>query len=326
MFLQTKTNAKELYMTFLFASIIVVLYAVRTQAGESTESESGQTDHIVQDSLLVQLLTALRDEPKTLSLEEVNALRRSTPVAVERYVRLMNNPGLLEDLSLNRISKNTFEDLQKSVSFLEIGQCRTSESELTQTCLVIRRRINFPRNNPVVFSRLSTLLVPWIDPTKLALTAYSVDSPEKQSEQIFQLDNSSHLFGTYVASRMHKQEVRWDVTELIMDLQRHRNASSFPLILKVNCLDHDCRFSPDSWRLYTHPAFSVYNPRDNTHNLLLNQYFTGLNDKEREILYNSMPCCAANETSPFTIVYKTRDNVLVTDTLQKAVKMSCACG
>ncbi|KAF8560900.1 hypothetical protein P879_08037 [Paragonimus westermani] len=265
------------------------------------------------------------------------------------------------------------------------------------------------------------LLVPWIDPTKIALTAYAIDLRGKQSEQeVFQLDNSSHLFGTFAASRMHKQEVRWDVTEMIIDLQRRKNSSWFPLILIMNCLDQNCRFSHDSWRLHTHPAFSnlillpetqavlelytqstiglvklygdrrvqkrsipspdsdcpsfldpnvrhtrcclfrftlnkqqmdqndmlrfiifphhlpinlchgrcigVYIPRDNTHSLLLNRYFAGLNDKEREILYNSMPCCAANETSPFTIVYKTRDNLLVTDTLQKAVKMSCACG
>ncbi|KAA3682125.1 uncharacterized protein DEA37_0003375 [Paragonimus westermani] len=106
----------------MFTNIMAVISVARTQAGESMENESGKTDHIVQDSLLVQLLTALHDEPKTLSLEEVNALRRSTPVAVERYVRLMNNPGLLEDLSLNRISKSTFEDLQKSLNFLEIGE------------------------------------------------------------------------------------------------------------------------------------------------------------------------------------------------------------
>ncbi|KAA3682122.1 uncharacterized protein DEA37_0003369 [Paragonimus westermani] len=101
------------------------------------------------------------------------------------------------------------------------------------------------------------LLVPWIDPTKIVLTAYAIDLREKQSEQdVFQLDNSSHLFGTFAASRVHKQEVRWDVTEMIIDLQRRKNSSWFPLILIMNCLDQNCRFSHDSWRLHTYPAFS----------------------------------------------------------------------
>lgn len=66
-------------------------------------------------------------------------------------------------------------------------------------------------------------------------------------------------------------------------------------------------------------------PTDNAHSILMNRYFSGLGSVEREAIYNSMPCCAANETIPFTILYKDHKDQLVTETLPKAVKTNCAC-
>lgn len=69
----------------------------------------------------------------------------------------------------------------------------------------------------------------------------------------------------------------------------------------------------------------LYMPTDNAHSILMNRYFSGLGSVEREAIYNSMPCCAANETIPFTILYKDHKDQLVTETLPKAVKTNCAC-
>ncbi|KAH8868145.1 hypothetical protein KSF78_0003911 [Schistosoma japonicum] len=72
-------------------------------------------------------------------------------------------------------------------------------------------------------------------------------------------------------------------------------------------------------------CIGLYMPTDNAHSILMNRYFSGLGSVEREAIYNSMPCCAANETIPFTILYKNHKDQLVTETLPKAVKTNCAC-
>uniref|UniRef100_A0A5K4F662 TGF_BETA_2 domain-containing protein n=1 Tax=Schistosoma mansoni TaxID=6183 RepID=A0A5K4F662_SCHMA len=104
---------------------------------------------------------------------------------------------------------------------------------------------------------------------------------------------------------------RYTLNKMQMDQNDKLRFIIFPHHLPINMCHGRC--------------IGLYMPTDNAHSILMNRYFSGLGSVEREAIYNSMPCCAANETIPFTILYKDHKDQLVTETLPKAVKTNCAC-
>lgn len=74
-----------------------------------------------QDTLVINLLSALKGQPEPLSSIEVNKLRQTTPSVVERFVKLINQDKLVDDVTTGILDKRTFDDLSRSLVFLETG-------------------------------------------------------------------------------------------------------------------------------------------------------------------------------------------------------------
>ncbi|KER30547.1 hypothetical protein T265_13153 [Opisthorchis viverrini] len=379
---------------------------------------------LLHGTMMFHVLSALTGQPKQLSIDELEDLRRTIPRAVENYVNVMNNAKLLEDLSTGKLEKKLFEDYQKSLVFLETGKCSLTRDQQPYPCLIIRKPIEFPES-PIILARLSAFVLPWIRPDNLALSVHFLDETQHHFEEdIFRLDNVTKIFDSFNVNWFSEREVKWDVTAAMVDIQRRQSSQSYPIILTLHCVNEKCRTDTTIWHLFSHPEFKeailspdgqavlelytdstvdlvkkygrrrligrstsgdyhrrngnncpsfldrdrqeakcclfrytltkrqldqndklrfivfphhlplnichgrcigLYMPTDNSHSVLLNRYFSGLDHEERNAIYDSMPCCAANETSPFTIVYKNAENKLVHETLERAIKMNCAC-
>ncbi|VDP67284.1 unnamed protein product [Echinostoma caproni] len=376
------------------------------------------SDERNQDNIVVHLLSAVRGNPKSLSRTELNKLRQNTPSVAENFIRLINQERLLDDVIGGKLDKQTFDDLTRSLVFVDTAQCSMSRTEPSQTCLIFRNPIAFPVE-PVTVAHLSAFIEPRASLCDIQLKLHFLNPLEHQfTEDVFHLPmTSAKDLGRFAQLANTRQEVTWDITAAVADLKSRLDQAAYPVIMTLECTGAS---KDTSWDVFsntadiltpdrqavielltakTNQAKSVYShrrlsgrslgsnggrsnlcpsfmdgerhmtscclfeytlnkqqmdanpklrfiifpqhlplnlchgrcvgaPTDwrNSHVMLLNRYFEGLPPEEREVLYDSMPCCAANQTAPFTIVYKNQNNQLTTETLPNAKKISCACG
>lgn len=65
-------------------------------------------------------------------------------------------------------------------------------------------------------------------------------------------------------------------------------------------------------------------PADHETHYLLNRYYKGLEEADRQLLRHSMPCCAGKTTAPLALLVE-QDSKPVLMKLENGVKTSCAC-
>ncbi|TPP56235.1 hypothetical protein FGIG_02008 [Fasciola gigantica] len=404
----------------LYYHLLPVIVSLSCADGtlDSNPVNTTREEKINRDTLVINILSAVKGQPKRLSSTEVNKLRQDTPGVVERFVKLINQDKLLDDVISGNLDKSTFDDLARSLIFLETAKCSLSETGPVQTCLVLRHPISFP-DEPVTEARLSAFIEQKAVACDIYLKLYSLSSAANQfKDDVFYLHTSGSEpnLGPLTRRARSKREVTWGITGPTADLKTYLNEVTYPVIMTLECAsarDDTPRNMPHVKEILTPDRQAViqlltaktqqmkatYNPRRlssrslgtepsgrnlcpsfidgarhlamcclfeytlnkqqmdanpklrfiifpqhlplnlchgrcvgahvdwrNSHVMLLNRYFEGLPQEERELLQDSMPCCAANQTAPFTIIYKNQDGQLTTETLPNAKKISCACG
>ncbi|KAK4474936.1 hypothetical protein MN116_002042 [Schistosoma mekongi] len=488
-------------------------------------------ENLLLDTEILKVLSNLKGIPKNMTKYELNEIRKTIPKTVENWINFMNNEQFLHDYEYGRITKDIYNDLQKSIVFLHIVPCEINTVKQLKYCFIFQPSSNIPKYK-IQLATLSAYIHSWINPNQLKLHVFLINTKYEVYEHFYINLNNKTLNNVIEYSNMKSihRVVTWDISLMMKNLQYSKYQFIHSIIMTLvnindddnnvddihlnyinlfnqkisyslntlinindsienvlfnnynnekeqlfkneninkdttdeddsninvemneifnedninnnnnnnnnelteinnekldnllmkqinnhkfyknidniidNVLHHNTQiiinmktkrilqlenqysirkrlihrsFLTDSIKSSHHliqscPSFldknkretkcclfrytlnkmqmdqndklrfiifphhlpmnmchgrciGLYMPTDNAHSILMNRYFSGLGSVEREAIYNSMPCCAANETIPFTILYKNHKDQLVTETLPKAVKTNCAC-
>ncbi|CAH8871765.1 unnamed protein product [Trichobilharzia szidati] len=185
-------------------------------------------EQVLRDSEMLKVLSTLKGIPKNMSKHELFEIRKNIPKFVENWITFINNEQLLLDYTYGKISKHAFDDLRKSIVFLRIAPCKINSEKHYKVCFSFHPSSIIPKHT-IQSATISTYLQPWINPNRLKLHVFLMNSYRKIYEHFYINLNNNNNNDTGTSENLvfeqiqspHRQ-VTWDISVMMRNLQQSK--------------------------------------------------------------------------------------------------------